>query len=49
MAGATVEFNGWLDVGGFRARRPLDNTLPASEVVRCRCTMVYREFKADKF
>lgn len=40
--GQYVPLNGLFTVGGYPARYPGDSSLPAKEVVRCRCTIIYR-------
>lgn len=40
--GQIVEVSEKFNINGFEADRPLDNSLPADEVINCRCTMLYR-------
>lgn len=41
LEGETIAVDEMFDVGGFPARYPLDISLPAHEIVNCRCSVSY--------
>lgn len=48
LDGTKIETNEMFDVNGYEADHPLDTSLPASEVVNCRCFLAYEVEAVEK-